>query len=214
MKTRFTLITALLLTSFMAANAQFSQGKYLLGGNINFSTANIKDSDLKNQTSNVSVTLGKFIKENTVVGINLNYGHAKVDIQVQGKQKTDSYGAGIFYRKYKSLSKDFHLFGEGGLNYAHSESNHMSDTDKMKVITNGVSINLMPGLSYSLTRKMQIELLMPNLVGIGYNQEKRSYTGSSQPNLSINKNSFSFITNGDGNLLSNFGVGFKFILGK
>lgn len=73
----------------------------------------------------------------------------------------------------------------------------------------------MPGLSYSLSNKVQIELLMPNLVGIGYSHDKIKNTlpgGTNPPEQS--KNTFTFLTNLDSNLLSNFGVGFKFILGK
>ena len=81
-----------------------------------------------------------------------------------------------------------------------------------ETIKNGVSINLMPGLSYSLTNKVQIELLMPDLIGIGYYNEKTpNPVPGGQDNI---KKTFSLLTNAEGSLLSSFGVGFKFILGK
>lgn len=212
MKNKFTLLTAFLLISFTAANAQFTTGKYLLGGDLNFQTEGEKDIKYHDENANVNFKLGKLIKENTVVGVNLSYKHTSSENRVN---LSNQYGAGIFYRKYKSLSKDFHLFGEAGLNYAHGEyKNNISGTIINKVITNGVSISLMPGLSYTLTNKVQIELLMPDLVGIGYSHARTKINLSGITGLPNDKNNFTFLTNLDKNFLSNFGVGFKFILGK
>ena len=212
MQQKITLLSAFLFIGFMAANAQFTTGKYLLGGDLYFQTENGKDVDYKNEGANVTLKFGKVIKENTIVGLNLVYGYSSFDNQGDQIQNSNNYGGGIFYRKYKTLSKDFHLFGETGLNYSYGEykNNYSGSNIWNKTITNGVNINFMPGLSYSLNNKVKIELLMPNLLGIGYTHSK--YSMSNSPDET--KNNFSFFTNIDGNLLSNFGVGFKFLLGK
>ena len=214
MRNKFTLLTSILLITFMAGKAQFTTGKYSLGGDLNFSSENTKGSDVKNQAVNVTISFGKVVKENTLVGINLSYGHFNFENITEFDQKLNQYGAGIFYRKYKRLGKDFHLFGDGDLNYAYTEGIVTYENARKKVIDNEVSINLKAGLSYSLTRKMQIELIMPNIVGIGYSQEKYKYSDPNPFKVTPDNNTFSFLTNIDGNLLSNFGVGFKFILGK
>ena len=158
----------------------------------------------------MNLKFGKLIKENTVVGINLSYGHSYYDYQPNQIQESNQYGAGIFYRKYRTLSKEFHLFGEGALNYSYGK--YMNGNNIGETIKNGVSINLMPGLSYSLTNKMQIELLMPDLIGIGYYNEKtQNPIPGGEDNI---KNTFSLLTNAEGSLLSSFGIGFKFIVGK
>lgn len=215
MKNKITLLTAILLMSFMGVHAQLTSGKYLLGGDINFSNEKTKDIDSKNDAAYVSFKVGKFIKDNTVFGLNLSYGHNSYRNLSSQTQETNQYGAGVFYRKYKSVAKDFHLFGEGGLNYAYSESKINYTNISNKVISNGVSLDFTPGISYSMTKKFQIELLMPNIFEIGYNNDK---TTNTDPQTSIKtentKNRFTFLANLDNNLLSNFGVGFKFILGK
>ena len=212
MKNKCTLLTAFLLISFTAANAQFTTGKYLLGGDLNFQTEGEKGIQHNDETANVNFKLGKLIKENTVVGLNLSYKHTSTE---NGVNLSNQYGAGIFYRKYKSLSKNFHLLGEADLNYEHGEyKNNIAGSIINKVITNGISISLMPGLSYTLTNKIQIELLMPDLVGIGYSHAQTKINRSGVTGLPGGKNNVTFLTNLDKNVLSNFGVGFKFLLGK
>lgn len=121
MKRKFTLLTATFLISFIAVNAQFTTGKYLLGGDLNFRNEDGKDLNYKNGFAFVNLKAGKVIQENTVFGINLSYGHSSFESQ-PNKSEINQYGAGIFYRKYKPLSKEFSLFGEAGLNYAYVES--------------------------------------------------------------------------------------------
>ena len=216
MQQKITLLSAFLFISFMAANAQFTTGKYLLGGDLNFRTQNDKELNYKDEGANVNLKLGKVMKENTVVGITLSFGYNSNELPQNTIQKTNRYGAGIFYRKYKPLSKDFHLFGEAGLNYNYAESENIASNNyDYKTISNGATIQLIPGLSYSLTKKVQIELLMPNLFRLDYshvNVKKTNPGGNNPPDKT--KNNFSFFTNSEGSLLLGFGVGFKFLLGK
>lgn len=210
MRKKICLILVIFMIPFLTARAQFASGKYLLGGDLNLRTENLKGFAVKNEYAYVNLKFGKFIKENTVVGINLSYGHSYYDYQPNQIQESNLYGAGIFYRKYRALSKEFHVFGEGALNYSYAK--YMNGNNVGETIKNGVSISLMPGLSYSLTNKVQIELLIPDLIGIGYYNEKTpSLLPGGQDNI---KNTFSFLTNTEGSLLSAFGVGFKFVLGK
>lgn len=216
MTKKLTLLTLTFLLGSIAANAQFNTGRYLLGGDLNFRNEKTDKDVLKNESFNTSIKLGKVIKENTIVGISVSYGNTKYEYLTNPRQEYQQYGAGVFYRKYKPLSKSFHLFGEGSLNYSHSTSKQKdSQGNKTKSTGNGASIGLMPGLSYSLTNRIQVELIMPSLFGIGYSHEKSEYTYTNGANpQSTKRNAFSFNTNLDGNLLSNFGLGFKFVLGK
>ena len=100
------------------------------------------------------------------------------------------------------------------MNYGYSEAVVTIGNDYKKVIINKGSFNLLAGLSYSLTNRMQIELIMPNIVEIGYIQEKYKFSDPNPFAVTPDKNTFSLSTNTDENFLSNFGIGFKFILGK
>lgn len=215
MRKKITLFTATFLMGCIVANAQINTGRYLLGGDLNFWNEKIVEPN-NNYTGEFFLTnikLGKVIKENTVVGLSILYGNSSNKYSPNNIQKSNQYGAGIFYRRYKPLSKSFHLFGEGGLNYLHTNI-EMDAGSVSKTKSDGATLNLMPGISYSLSNRIQIELLMPNLIGINYSHVKTEYTNVGAPTMALEKNVFSLGTSLDGNLLSNFGIGFKFILGK
>jgi uncharacterized membrane protein (Fun14 family) len=83
-------------------------------------------------------------------------------------------------------------------------------------ISNGGVISFVPGLSYQLCKKMQVELIMLNVVSLSYVHIKTVYNANNN-NVApgdYSGNSFGFNANLNSNLLSNFGIGFKFLLGK
>ena len=65
-----------------------------------------------------------------------------------------------------------------------------------------------------LCKRMQVELSMPNIVSLSYAHNRTTYTGDPEPRPVQKGNSFAFSTNLNSNLLSSFGAGFKFLLGK
>ena len=67
MRNKFILLTGIFIILFMGARAQFTSGKYLLGGDLNFRTEKLKGYAVKNEYTYVNLKFGKVIKENTVV---------------------------------------------------------------------------------------------------------------------------------------------------
>ena len=220
MKTKILLTTVILFFAAFSANAQIDKGKYLFGGSINVSglKSNQTSSNLKNESLYTSIQFGKVLKENTVVGIIASYSYNNYYVNSPQETKSNSYSAGIFYRKYKSLVKDLYFFGEVNTSYFHSWSEqglNLPANYGERTISNGVSANFIPGISYTVCKRMQIELLMQNIIGISYSHSKTNYpTAPPSTNLNHDENSFSFNANLNSNLLSNFGIGFKFLLGK
>ena len=216
-----------LVTLFCLANilhAQINQGKILLGGTISYSgnhnnVSSPSSTNPYNENLYANIQLGKFIKENTAVGLLLVYGCNKYSTSTNPSNKNVQYAAGAFYRKYKGLARNFYFFGEGDLSFNYSKNNFQYydvSTNSLNTAiskTNGISLLIVPGISYAVWKKMQVELSMLNIFSIGYSHSKTHYSATNSLAYTDEKaNSFSASANLSPNLLSNFGVGFKFIL--
>lgn len=215
MKTKIILSFVILFFTVVTANAQIPEGKYLLGGSAGYSHSKNQQSTGSNYESlSTNIQFGKIIKENTAAGIILSYGN----YNSSSINKTNLYSAGIFYRKYKSLAKDLYFFGEldGQYNYSRNTNGHFEiGYDAQRSTSNGGSISFTPGISYSVCKRMQMELSMTNLASISYASTKTQYASNSTSSISTVKgNNFSANVNLTGNFLNNFGMGFKFLLGK
>jgi hypothetical protein len=226
MKTKILLSFAVLFFIAIASNAQVDKGKVLLGGGAGYSSYKNPEPGSYNgseyKAANFNIQFGKVVNTNSVVGIILSYGYSKfnaTNFPDSNLNKNNQYGAGVFYRKYKKLLKDFYFFGEADGEYMHSVNTQhyfQNGDDGSKEISNGGVISFVPGLSYQLCKKMQIELTMVNIVSVSYSHTKTVYNANNN-NItpgSYNGNNFGFDANLNSNLLSNFGIGFKFLLGK
>lgn len=214
MKIKILLPIVIILFPTTAANAQINEGRYLLGGSLGFSSSTSHQStDMKNEGLRTNIQFGKVIKDNTVAGIIGSYGYNN------GPQyKSNQFSAGVFYRKYKSIAKDLYLFGEGDALYNYSkytQGNFQIGSSATRNISNGGSLSFIPGISYSICKKMQMELVMQNLFSLSYGVTKNEATNSGNSTISSAKtDNFSASINLNSGLLSNFGIGFKFFLGK
>jgi|SRR6185312_1430734 len=214
MKTKILLPLALIFFTTTVANAQINEGSYLLGGSISYSHQNdAQNYNAKYNSFYSNVQFGKIVKNNTVAGVILSYGFSDNGTN----NKSNQYNAGLFYRKYKVLAKDFYFFGELDALYTHSQS--QSDfkigNNGVKNTSNGGALSFVPGVSYFVCKRMQLELSMPNIASISYAGTKNEITSMSTNSISTTKgNSFSVNANLNSNFLSNFGIGFKFFLGK
>jgi len=96
-----------------ALHSQINEGSVLLGGNVGFSTNEAKDTSLKNNSVSISPVAGIAVKQNLVVGISFSYGHNKNNLNAPGAQvEGESFGVGIFARKYITLGKGFYLLAK------------------------------------------------------------------------------------------------------
>ncbi len=210
---------AILLISFFSCsllvNAQIKKGSILLGGQINFSHSSLEQPiqgyKQKVNSGNISLSGGKAINDNSVIGLNLQFGSSNnyYSGAPSTKQKFTSYGAGIFYRKYKTLAKDFYFFLEGGLNYYYSNSNSKdsSGNEIQKVTQSDVELNLAPGISYKVLKNLHLEISLPRMFSIDYGESKTSQ----QQFVSNKTDGISFSTNLNSGLLNNLSVGFRLI---
>ncbi len=206
------LLTLTLSLFIMIANAQFQKGNILLGGDLSYSTYTSSTTNTPDQTSNggvFNVSLGKAIKENTVVGVNLLYS-TNTNTYQGGKNVSNGYGIGVFYRVYKNLGKDFYFFGQAGAQY-YGATNYLKDTTGLKSdnsTTNGGNIYLTPGIAYKLSKKFFMELSIPQVFTFGYSSTSTNIA----PGVTTKNSGFSAGINFNSNPLTSLALGFRLIL--
>ncbi|MGZ8549103.1 MAG: hypothetical protein ACXWV2_00515 [Chitinophagaceae bacterium] len=215
-KTLLAIITVSLLVC--SANAQIKKGSVFLGGDISGSTQKTKSGDVttnKQNGINISPVFGKAIKENLVLGVNAGLGiyDNKYPAGNNTNFKTNSYGAGVFLRKYKNIGTNgFYLFVQGGLGVNYMTQEHegpfAANFNELKRIS--VGINAYPGLSYAVSRKLHLETGFNNLLTLNYFHDKLE-TGS--PVTTSKTNGFS-IASSLNNATSYLYLGFRLLVGK
>ena len=216
MKTRILTSLAILLFAATGTNAQITQGKYVLGGSLGYSNSQGEpnNSTPSQEAFNSYIEFGKAFKDNTIAGVILSYSHANITII----NKANYYSGGVFYRKYKPLTKGLYFFGEADLVYSYSQNIQgklQIGSEGTRYTQNEVRIIFVPGLSYAVCKWLQMELSMPNVVSLSYNRAKTESTfTSSQQTITSKSNNFNANANLNSNLLNNLGIGFKFLLGK
>lgn len=173
MKKVITLSITSIFCIVFAANAQINKGSIMLGGVFSGSFNNLKDPDtiaLKTNTITIQPSIGLAIDTNTILGVALYYGN-KTDKYFTINEKTKNFGAGIFFRKYKQLGKNFYLFGEGDLLYSHSSYDYSSinpNGSEYDSKGNAIQFYITPGIAYSLTRSLQLEAGLQNIIAVFY----------------------------------------------
>ncbi len=224
MKTKILLTTVIYLFTLSVSHAQISHGKILLGGSLSYNNNNSNTqpaNNYQNENFATSIQVGKAITDNRVVGIILSYSNQNNHITGfpdSNYYKINQINAGIFYRIYKKILKDFYLFGETDLLYSHikdSQGYPQNGTNTSVTNSNGGILSIFPGVSYTLCKSMQIELLIPNLLSASYYRTSSVNSLGAPSTTSKEKgNIFSIGANLNSNLLYSFGIGFKFILGR
>ena len=223
MKAKILLTTTLLFCIFTLSNAQIIKNTLLLGGAANFySTSNpqVQYNAYQFKSAYTNVQIGKAVKENTVVGLILSYTYSNQhpkNFPDSSFGKYNEYRVGVFYRKYKKLLKELYFFGEVDASYIYSQNSQgtlQNGSDKTKIISNGGAVSFVPGISYGICKRLQLELSMPSIISLTYQSSKINYNTPMPSNINTKGNNFSFNANLNPNFLSNFGIGFKFLLGK
>ena len=212
---KFTLLSMACICLSSISFSQVNKGSVLLGGGISLYSQNSESGTFENKSRGFAVypSIGLVTKENIVVGFRGNYGYSKSDYNSTPpqEQKDNSYGVGIFLRKYKPLGKSFFIFGEGGAGYNHRKNTQTSIPSKAILKENSFSINLYPGIAYAVSKRIHLEASINNLINLSYfssRTENQSTSGSS-----ISKNSGVYFSS-NANASVPLTIGFRFVLGK
>ncbi|CAL1520853.1 outer membrane beta-barrel protein [Chitinophaga sp. MM2321] len=181
-------MAAVVLFGSQVAKAQFSKGDVILGGTVNVSTQSVKakDADAKNTTTSfgVSPKVGLALNPNWVVGVfaQTQFGFNKNVADV--KTKTLEITPGLFVRNYHMLGESkFAFFAEANAGYSFGNT---KVADNKISSFNGFNVNVLPGITYFVTKHFMIEGSFGSL-SYAYNQNKLEATGAK-----TNTSSFDF----------------------
>jgi hypothetical protein len=218
MKTTF-LPAVIFLFSFTNLSAQntLPKGTLLLGGN--FSIQNEKSeqpSSISKSTGfSVNPAIGKAIKDNLFLGLNLGYSYAHTrnynSAQNFGDStKSNGFNYSLFLRKYKPVINNFYIFlqsNAGGYNVS-QKSNATSQVNNSSNNSFGLTLSLSPGISYAINKKLQLEAGLNNIVGVRYTESKNKTVNNTTKSSSIN------LTTSLDNFNSQLSFGFRLLLQK
>jgi hypothetical protein len=207
------LLSVFVLTIASISHAQINKGALLLGGDISYNALSSSTPSANNahdDTKNISLSpsLGKAIKPDLVLGIALDYFFAESKDMSTGSPvtsaKSTSYGLGFFLRKYRALGKGFSVFAQGAVTGAYS-------TATSNDIQNGrgysVSLVFSPGISYTISRRVQLETGLQNLFYVSYAHQTLGTVNTSytyEHDISVGTNL--------SNTFSGFVLGIRFLL--
>lgn len=185
MKQRFLLSLLFVCAFIITTQAQIKKGGIWLGGSIGYNEQKTEyegTSGTKNRTIGISPAIGKVVKENLVVGINLNYYNTKTENNGGStivEQKGKTYGGGLFVRQYVPVIKQLYVFGQGNVGFSslklnETQRDYYGTPTKYKTKGWNSSLTITPGVSVAITKNLQLESGFNNLFHISYAKNKRS----------------------------------------
>jgi hypothetical protein len=163
------LLLVIISVSLTSVFAQIHKGTLLLGGDFSASTSKQKfgTNEYKNSGITFSPLAGKAVKDNLFIGIFASLGYSKNEnTPVFSKGSSNSYGAGLFIRKYGVIKNNLYGFLQGnlGFNYAKSGNEQTGFSSESKQTSAG--INISPGLSYKISKKIHLEAGLRDLAAL------------------------------------------------
>lgn len=215
---KFITLSVIVLLAFHAS-AQFQKGNKVLGFGLNVQSSKEKIEEQNPQTStsnnfHLSTELGFATKENRLSGFFVGAGYSKNKYEVANQPLSGSeteginFSGGYFNRIYKSLGKNFFVFGEGraSLNYSQQKNNSVYNNPDSKEYS--VNVGLYPGLAYKWNQRFLFELRFADFVNVGYSYRELKGTN----NQKSVRNSVGLGTSLGLGYLNNIGIGARWII--
>jgi len=211
-------VTTLFLLLSLSSIAQIKKNSILLGGQLSYfnNRTEWSNSNQKREEGNIDLLVGKAVKENKIIGVIISFSpfrQANSYLGDTNRIKLNRFAAGIFYRIYRKLAKDLYFFGQLDGSYITSLSTqHFNNsTGEVRSTEHGGLFSFTPGIAYQLFKRVQIEMIIPNIIELHYlatktNSQVMQVANNSEKEFGFNTN----ISNSNG--LAFLGVGFKFIL--
>lgn len=211
MNTKILLSLGLTMFILSASYSQIQPGKLLLGGSVSYNSSTPDDT----HSFYSYLQAGKVFGSNNVFGIILSRNSNVYQNSPSTQNKNRNTGGGVFFRKYKELGKNFYAFAEADAIYQHGKTDmyyFTNSSQSLAVTTDAINLNLVPGISYGISKKFQMELAMFNLANLYYQKIKTIDKSLPPSTPSEKRENFGAGIDLNSNLLSNFGIGFKFFL--
>jgi hypothetical protein len=165
----------------------------------------------------INPSFGKAIKDNLVLGFDINYGHSLSQPDTVNKSTQNSFGAGIFVRRYKPLGNGFYLFGQSELSGSFNHTKFKNTNGNPGYDENhndgyNFTLQFYPGIAYAINRRWQIETSLPNFLNVNYSHASTKTVYANAPEQKGSSNSFGFSSSLTGS--NQFAVGVRYIIGS
>ncbi len=199
MKGKFSTLLIGSMVTGLLSQAQIKKGSVLLGGDIGVSTqkTTINNVEQKFTAFAIGPAFGKAISDNLILGADLRYSYAK-----QGsaplEYKNQTFGGGIFLRRYWPIVNRLYFFGQGRLGGYYSKTDNPNSGIGFDGERKGYSIGLgfYPGISFAVNDKIHLESGFNNLVSVNYSHEKETQNlGGATPQRVTKTSSFNMGAN-------------------
>ncbi|MEO5945336.1 MAG: hypothetical protein ABIP79_00855 [Chitinophagaceae bacterium] len=211
-----TILFSISFLSSVSLQAQIKKGATFLGGNLSFSAeegTSTNNNDYKTGGVYILPVVGKAVKENLIVGADILFYYQNSDVSLpENDLKQWIYGTGFFIRQYQQIKNTrFSLFLQGGLAGEYNKVRKGLGTDsRFEKNESSVRIYAYPGVSYAVSRKLQLETGFNNLLGIRYFHTK-TVTGIFNE-VKSTSNGFNLYASLENQ--ANFYIGFRLLLNK
>lgn len=201
------LLTAIAVCLSLCGYAQ-TKGTNALGFGITSITDKSSGNGNNNKVTTNSFTLGygHFIKDNTKIGVELNYGMSEQDYGGYNGQESKVYGGSLNYQKYFPIVKTLYAYAGGKAAYTYTESKYKNlNVENQGNETNQYAIGAYGGVTWFVSKRFAFEtsLLSAN-VSYSKREELNNSPGNSYKNT---RTSFDMSTQG---FINN--LGFKIYL--
>lgn len=171
------------------------------GINATSSKNTFNNTDQSESKNNVfTLGYGYFFKDNTKVGLELNYGENKYKTTNLYEQKTKTYGGNVSYQKYFPIVKTLFAYAGGKAAYATSTQKQpaVPNYDYQQFETNAYSLGAYGGITWFLSKRFAFEtsLLSADVVYSSTEQTQGLNSSiSKSKNTQFNLSSQGFINN-------------------
>lgn len=208
MKLKHLLAFIIFCAASFTTKAQIGKGSVWLGGAIGFNSSkndNNTAPDSKKQSFTATPGIGIAIKDNTVAGVDITYGHSKQENDESGitERKTNTYGLGVFVRRYVPVISRLYIFGQARAGYSFQKVDDIIGSGKSKTESWNTGLTFNPGVSFAVNNKIQLETGLNNLLYVQYSKSKNIVNESNNFSAGVS------LENG-----STFYVGVRILLNK
>jgi hypothetical protein len=214
------LLVAVIISFASITHAQITKGRILLGGTLaygrstGYNPPNVSDPQVQ-QGLTINPSFGKAVKDNLILGIEASFYSLTQKYRsstIISKYRSQSYGGSIFLRQYVPILKQFYFYAQAA---AGANKNRTWQTSNDQTLNDtqgwGASLNLTPGLTYAITKRLYVETGLNGFALLSYNHSKTKFTDSNSGTVSTAKGSNFGISTSLGSS-SGLNIGFRLLL--
>ena len=195
------LLTAIAVCLSLCGYAQ-TKGTNALGFGIVSTTEKSSgySNDNKNTTNTFTLSYGHFIKDNTKIGVELNYGEYKQETTNFSNLDSKLYGGNINYQRYFPIVKTLYAYAAGQAGYSYTKATYSGQNNGQGNKNEQYTIGAYGGVTWFASKRFAFET---NLLSANFSYKKAEQVDNNYGTYRKNtRTSFDMSTQGFINNLS------------